>query len=206
MRASLFLFLHSCLAFEVDERLKMLEGVRFFHFVAVERPNVIVSLYPQDLTQKLHVVSFHRLSNEPILCWVSDAGLGRIKYIFRGILELYPAIEFAHGMMNLRDTEYLFAICVCNRCRYSRDEIVGLQCQKTRKYCQHLKWTPPYLNQLHQEIHDDNHKVSEKSMPIFLVNAPSSISIESYMDVCPSIRSSAHSSVAKIDANRRKST
>ena len=29
MRASLFLFLHSCLAFEVDERLKMLEGVRF---------------------------------------------------------------------------------------------------------------------------------------------------------------------------------
>ena len=29
MRAALFLFLHSCLAFEVDERLKMLEGVRF---------------------------------------------------------------------------------------------------------------------------------------------------------------------------------
>ena len=29
MRASIFLFLHSCLAFQVDERLKMLEGVRF---------------------------------------------------------------------------------------------------------------------------------------------------------------------------------
>ena len=29
MRASLLLFLHPCLAFEVDERLKMLEGVRF---------------------------------------------------------------------------------------------------------------------------------------------------------------------------------
>ena len=27
--ASLFLFVNSCLAFEVDERLKMLEGVRF---------------------------------------------------------------------------------------------------------------------------------------------------------------------------------
>ena len=29
MRASLVLLLHSCFAFEVDERLKMLEGVRF---------------------------------------------------------------------------------------------------------------------------------------------------------------------------------
>ena len=29
MRASLALLLHSCFAFEVDERLKMLEGVRF---------------------------------------------------------------------------------------------------------------------------------------------------------------------------------
>ena len=29
MRASVFLFLHSCIGFEVDERLKMLEGVRF---------------------------------------------------------------------------------------------------------------------------------------------------------------------------------
>ena len=29
MWAALFLLIHSCLAFEVDERLKMLEGVRF---------------------------------------------------------------------------------------------------------------------------------------------------------------------------------
>ena len=29
MRTSLVLLLHSCFAFEVDERLKMLEGVRF---------------------------------------------------------------------------------------------------------------------------------------------------------------------------------
>ena len=29
MKASVFLFLHACLGFEVDERLKMLEGVRF---------------------------------------------------------------------------------------------------------------------------------------------------------------------------------